>query len=186
MLISEQQRNEFLEGFKRICLEEGFGKSTWTIDLCYLLKRFNIKHRMYTSIQAANNRTLGEEVKDRVWNRFRNASYNGISVVEGALSTKQLITHVVTTGPAIALVDAALLSCDWCKHNKMASEFRRIFGGNYQGHYIVAVGWFDGKLLYHNPARQHSLCATTPKRLHAARLAPGTDYDLILVYNYKK
>ncbi|XP_023942016.2 protein GUCD1 [Bicyclus anynana] len=182
MILSETHRKEFYDDFSRICLEEGFGQSTWTIDLCYLLKRFHIKHRMYTSSQAANNRCHSKEIVDRVRNRFTNAPYNGIKVMDGVLSTKQLTAHVVTAGPAIALVDAALLSCDWCKHNSLQSEFRRIFGGIYQGHYIVVVGWSAGKLLYHNPARKHQLCATTLKRLHAARSAPGTDYDVILIY----
>ncbi|XP_045771057.1 protein GUCD1 isoform X2 [Maniola jurtina] len=181
MLLSEQQRKEFIEGFSRICLEEGFGHATWTIDLCYLLKRFGIKHRMYTTRQAANNRARSDEVANRVRNRFRNASHNGITVVDGVLSTEQVITHVVSTGPAIVLVDAALLSCDLCKHNKLTSEFRRIFGGSYRGHYILVVDWAGGRLRYHNPARAHPLCATTRKNLRVARTPPHTDCDVILV-----
>lgn len=58
-----------------------------------------------------------------------------------------------------------------------------MFGGNYRGHYVVVVGWSSGKVLYHNPARSDPVCATTVKRLHAARSSPGTDYDVVLFYN---
>ncbi|KAI5638747.1 guanylylate cyclase domain-containing protein [Phthorimaea operculella] len=39
MLLPGDQRRQFLENFTDICKDEGFGESTWTIDLCYLLKR---------------------------------------------------------------------------------------------------------------------------------------------------
>lgn len=39
MLLSPQQREEFEANFNNICAEEGFHQSTWTVDLCYLLKR---------------------------------------------------------------------------------------------------------------------------------------------------
>ena len=39
MLLSEEDRKKFLKFFSQICAEEGFGQNTWTIDLCYLLRR---------------------------------------------------------------------------------------------------------------------------------------------------
>lgn len=39
MLLTPAQREEMLDKFEMICREEGFNQSTWTIDLCYLLKR---------------------------------------------------------------------------------------------------------------------------------------------------
>lgn len=40
MLLSSEQQKELLGSFDQVCAEEGFNQSTWTIDLCYLLKRF--------------------------------------------------------------------------------------------------------------------------------------------------
>lgn len=39
MLLPVPQREEMLDKFEMICQDEGFNQSTWTIDLCYLLKR---------------------------------------------------------------------------------------------------------------------------------------------------
>lgn len=39
MMLPREQREEMLNNFEEICEDEGFRQSTWTIDLCYLLKR---------------------------------------------------------------------------------------------------------------------------------------------------
>ncbi|XP_046963731.1 protein GUCD1 [Vanessa cardui] len=188
MVLPEDDRNDFLTNFSKICEEEGYGQTTCTIDLCYLLKRYNIEHCMYTISQLPNKRTLRtfsntvSQAAARIRKRFASASIHGIKVVDAVLSTKDILSHVTSKGPAIVLVDAALLSCDLCKHNKLTSEFRRLLGGSYRGHYIVVVGWSGGKLLYLDPARPTPLCATVPARLQNSRLAPGTDCDIILIY----
>ncbi|XP_032526486.2 protein GUCD1 [Danaus plexippus] len=194
MLLSEKQRNYFSKHFLEICQQEGFGTNTWTIDISYLLKRFEVNHRLYTTRRAPNckagssGKKLTVNDADRIKNRFAKAVANNIIIIDGALSTKALIEHVATTGPALVLIDEALLSCDLCKHNKLSSEIRRVFGGRYRGHYVLVVevvGFRRGdyKLLYRDPARSASVCATTPRRLNAARLVPYTDCDVILIDN---
>merc|ERR1719452_323763 len=42
-------RDFVLSNLTKFVEEEGFGDSTWTIDLCYILKRFNVLFR-YTTI----------------------------------------------------------------------------------------------------------------------------------------
>lgn len=39
MVLGPDDRKQLLDNLTQICQEEAFGKSTWTIDLCYLLKR---------------------------------------------------------------------------------------------------------------------------------------------------
>ena len=39
MVLTDDERRRALQNMKNILQEEGFGTSTWTIDLCYLLKR---------------------------------------------------------------------------------------------------------------------------------------------------
>ncbi|XP_075983711.1 protein GUCD1 [Anticarsia gemmatalis] len=191
MLLPPAQRKEMITNFESICEEEGFKQSTWTIDLCYLLKRFGIKHTLFTLTLGVNEsfRTHGYYDKiihidrDRVTQRFAAAERDGVVARRHALTHHELVEHLSRRGPAIVLVDAGLLVCDLCKHNKMKAEFRRCFGGSYSGHYIVVVGYSRNKLLYRDPALSPRLCAVGPARLARARRAPGTDHDIILIYN---
>ena len=40
MLLDDDRRRDLIKNFDVVCQAEGFGKSTWTVDLCYLLKRY--------------------------------------------------------------------------------------------------------------------------------------------------
>ncbi|XP_049879285.1 protein GUCD1 isoform X2 [Pectinophora gossypiella] len=191
MLLNASQRQYFLDNFNEICTEEGFGSSTWTIDLCYLLKRFNIKHCMYSTMMGVNEAyakmsyydSIMSLDKERVQQRFEQSAAAGVDIREGCVRTRQLVAHLARRGPAIVLVDAGLLACDLCKHNKLRVEFRRRLGGSYAGHYILVVGYNKrgGRLLYRDPALAPRLCAARPAALAAARAAPGTDHDVVLV-----
>ncbi|XP_028161073.1 protein GUCD1 [Ostrinia furnacalis] len=190
MLLEEEQRRELLNKFAETCQEEGFNQSTWTIDLCYLLKRYGIRHQMCTIMPGVNedykkhgyyDRILDLD-RERVRRRFDEATSTGIEVSQRSLSTDELVAHLVSSGPVVLLVDAGLLVCDLCKHNKLKAEFRRCFGGGYRGHYVVAVGLGRGRVLYRDPALSPRLCAATPQALARARTAPGTDQDAVLVY----
>ncbi|XP_013167999.1 PREDICTED: protein GUCD1 isoform X2 [Papilio xuthus] len=186
MLLSLEQRDYLKKHFTKICHDEGFLQSTWTIDLCFLLKRFGIEHCMYTIIKGVNSRRaindgINYQACKRVQIRISNAEEVGISIKEKELRMEELLSHVECNGPAIVLVDSPLLICDLCKHNKMKAEFRRAFGGRYKGHYVLIVGRSGNKVLYRDPALSARLCATSPARLHAARRAPGTDFDVILI-----
>ncbi|CAG5047408.1 unnamed protein product [Parnassius apollo] len=146
---------------------------------------------MYTTVKGVNNRQayyskIEYQERVRVEGRFANANDAGILVHQKELTVDEILLHVETRGPAIVLIDAALLTCDLCKHNKLRAEFRRAFGGAYRGHYVVVVGRGGDKILYRNPALDPRLCATSPARLHAAHRAPGTDFDVILIFrNYR-
>ncbi|XP_035448457.2 protein GUCD1 [Spodoptera frugiperda] len=190
MMLPREQREEMLNNFEDICEEEGFRQSTWTIDLCYLLKRFGIKHSMYTTTLGVNedcrrhgyyDRIIHMD-RDRVLRRFDEATSRGIHVRKQSLGYRDLLLHLHTSGPAILLVDATLLVCDLCKHNKLKAEFRRCFGGSYSGHYIVVVGARGSKLLYRDPALAARLCAASAPTLLRAHRASGTDMDAVLVY----
>ncbi|KAG6458571.1 protein GUCD1 isoform X2 [Manduca sexta] len=190
MLLPKEKREYILENFTQICEEEGFRQSTWTIDLCYLLKRFGIKHRMNTTMFGVNEAysrygyydKIIHLDRERVQRRFEEAKSQGLKVEQHSTSTEELLRHLSQHGPAIVLVDAGLLVCDFCKHNKLKVEFRRCFGGSYSGHYILVVGFSGRKVLYRDPALSERVCGAAPAALHRARRAPGTDHDLILVY----
>lgn len=128
MILAPEQRNHFLENFQSICSEENFGRSTWTIDLCYLLKRFNRRHVYYTTTIGVNpnfdhlnyySRILSVDEK-RVNQRFEKANSSGISVEETSISDSTIINHLGKYGPIIVLVNCSLLSCDVCNRKSLS------------------------------------------------------------------
>ncbi|XP_063388887.1 protein GUCD1 isoform X2 [Cydia fagiglandana] len=188
MLLDPAQRQELLDNFEQICKEEGFGQITWTIDLCYLLKKFEIPHCMHTTMMGVNEahrkhnyyRNIIDKDRLRISQRFDSANAVGIELVEGHLPMDAIVRHL-RHGPALLLIDAGLLSCDICKHNKLKADFRRCFGGSFTGHFVLLVGVRRNKLLYRDPALRPRTCATSMARMERAR-APPTDRDVILVY----
>lgn len=69
-------------------------------------------------------RNILSKDKDRVNNRFKQASDRGIIVRKGFLRTDDLLTHLAHHGPIILLTNNELLSCDVCKSQKLTNEFR--------------------------------------------------------------
>ncbi|KAJ2937920.1 hypothetical protein O0L34_g14193 [Tuta absoluta] len=193
MLLPGDQRRQFLENFSNICKEEGFGESTWTMDLCYLLKRFNIEHRMYSTAIGVNEDlkklsyydNIMDKDRDRIGLRFEEAQSLGIDIREGKLSNDMIKRHLIDHGPVILLVDSGLLVCDLCKHNKLKYEFRKLMGGTYCGHYILLTGFTRDKFLYRDPGLSERICAISFHRLAEARSAAGTDNDILCIYMNK-
>lgn len=198
MLLDEGDMNHFLDNFEAICNEEGFHQCTWTIDLCYLLKKFGIRHKFYTITMGVHMGYQGQQYydrilekdKDRVNLRFQNALSKDMDMTCGSLDLEALIRHL-KEGPVILLVDANVLTCDLCKFNKLNFEFKSCFSWPYQyaGHYIILCGYNlrKNKFLYRNPTFRDRLCATSFHRLDKARRSYGTDEDLILIYkDYEK
>lgn len=106
--------------------------STWTIDLCYLLKRLGMRHEYLTLVLGVNQRYGSERYyrhilsrdEERVNTRFREAKGHGIIVREGELRTEDLLKHLADYGPVILLTNSELLSCDICKAQKLSNGLR--------------------------------------------------------------
>ncbi|EAA05246.4 AGAP011198-PA [Anopheles gambiae str. PEST] len=186
MVLDRRQRQTFLSQFQQICDEGQFGKSTWTIDLCYVLKDFNVPHRYLTKTIGANpNHRVNDYYKSytldmlRVNNKFRYAEQNGVDVRQCTVNYRFLIDHLGTYGNIILLISASLLYCDLCKFNKLPCEIR------YMGHYIVLCGYNKKlqKFMYRNPACKDRVCYIPYQALDKARKANGTDEDIILLYD---
>ncbi|KAF2882812.1 hypothetical protein ILUMI_23324 [Ignelater luminosus] len=195
MVLPNKSRQILLKNFFHICKEEGFNKSTWTIDLCYLLRRYNIEHEFYTVTLGVHpgyrgnsfyNNILDKD-EERIRNKFNEAKANGVNVREASVSISFLIEHL-TQGPAILLTNARLLTCDICKLNKLSVELRKCLpwpSTSYQGHYIVLCGYDinNRKVYYRNPSLQDRVCMMPVETLEEARKSFGTDQDLILIYS---
>ncbi|XP_031633682.1 protein GUCD1 isoform X2 [Contarinia nasturtii] len=192
MLLNRRQRHEFLTKFNQICDEEDFGQSTWTIDLCYLLRRFNIRH-IYTTITIGvnpdfrNNDYYGAILwidHIRVSSKFDKASCNGLKIQKRTIDNKALLEHLAKKGPVIALTNGYLLHCDLCqtKESECLQEIRKCFSiskpkTRFSGHYIVLCGYDHriGSVFYRNPAHDDRICVISYRKLTEARTANGTD-----------
>ncbi|XP_055677334.1 protein GUCD1 [Lutzomyia longipalpis] len=198
MLLPRQKRNYFLENFTEICSEEGFGQSTWTIDLCYVLKRFGVHHKYLTSTIGVNDGynqhsyygKIIQQDSARVDRRFKSAPSQGIIVEQQQITRDALIRHIALEGPAIVLTNASLLTCDICKSNKFSTELRSClpWRASFKGHYILLCGYIVTlrKFFYRNPAMKDHICMTSFVNFHNARVCYGTDDDVILIYNNQK
>ena len=106
--------------------EEGFGESTWTIDLCYVLQRFRIKFK-YTTVtlgvdpgyckEAFYNKVIAKDY-NRVNTRFQEAESRGVEIVETSITLQEILSHLETGGPVIILTNANLLRCSRCSNYK--------------------------------------------------------------------
>ncbi|XP_066249006.1 protein GUCD1 isoform X1 [Euwallacea similis] len=193
MVLPRRHRHHLVKNLTKISKIEGFNKSTWTIDLCYLLKRFNIEHVFYTITIGVHEGHRGNSyyhhilTKDetRVILKFQEAKENNIPVKKSSISILHLIEQLLN-GPIIILTNARLLYCDKCKSNKISNELRKClpWPTTYQGHYIVLCGYDieRQKIFYRNPSFADHVCQMSLSTLEEARKSYGTDEDLIFIY----
>lgn len=197
MVLPPEKRAHLSENFESVCKEEGFGRSTWTIDLCYLLHRYKIKHKYLTQTLGVNPDYRGNPFYDaiiardgeRVKRRFARAGSIGLKITRGQVILKEILNHLDTWGPVIVLTNSRLLKCERCKVNKLQLELRRCLRWTapppYQGHYIVLCGHAhtvqQGRVFYRNPSLNDHICSMSYESLDAARLCYGTDEDIIFI-----
>ncbi|XP_064110013.1 protein GUCD1-like isoform X1 [Macrobrachium nipponense] len=196
MILPPQARDLFSAKLYQICEEEGFDRSTWSIDLAYLLQRFGIKHRYVTvtigvdpgfSSESFYNHVLCKDAQ-RVLDRFREASSQGVVVEQGCVTLSNILTHLYHSGPVILLTNAHLLICERCA--KVMPQLRSCLPCSppYQGHYILLIGYSMKKSLvyYRNPSFKNHICSIAFSRLDKARKSYGTDEDVLFIYNHTK
>ncbi|XP_049824454.1 protein GUCD1 isoform X2 [Aethina tumida] len=196
MVLPRKARLHFLDNFDKICKEEGFNKSTWTIDLCYLLRRYNVDlvyHTVTIGVHPAHanssfyNKILTKD-ETRVNKRFENAEMYGVRIKKGSLSINYVLRQLMQ-GPAIVLTNAQLIYCDRCKFNKIKTELRKCipFTPSYQGHYIVLCGYDVklGRVYYRNPSFNDHVCIMPILNLQESWKSFGTDEDIIFINNVK-
>jgi len=197
-------KEDISSDIEKVCKAEGFGHSTWTIDLCYLLKHYAPHLNFsYTTIMKGVDPSYKDQVfynkilhrdSDRVQDRFDNAQQNGIYVEEKSVTMNELVQHISDLGTIIVLTNANFLSCETCSYFKftgksdnsiMTSCFlvRNSGSSAYQGHYVLAIGYDlpKKKVYYRNPSLRDRVCCMSFERFDEAGNAYGTDKDLIFV-----
>lgn len=107
--------------------------STWTIDLCYLLKRYKIRHIYTTTTIGINPKFRDTQYFGpilwhdhvRVSEKFASATEKGITIHKKAVNNVDLLTHLAFNGPIIALINNYLLHCEHC-HGEKAGALIKI------------------------------------------------------------
>lgn len=127
MILEASSKKYFLKNFEKICDSEGFGNSPWTIDLCYVLKKFNIKHVYFTKTIGVDEsyatdpyyeELVGKD-KNRITKRFKEAESKGIALDKRTVDFGAFVRHLAHEGPIILLTNIHLLRCDICRKDKV-------------------------------------------------------------------
>lgn len=196
MVLSDDHRSELLSKLNAVGEEEGFKNSVWTIDLAYLLKKYDVPHVFYTITLGVDSGYAEEEFyrkvldvdQERVQKRFEDAADYSIKVIQRSLSLDEILDHISTQQPAIVLVDSNLLHCDSCGLSLFKGGSLSMWPccsakGSYNGHFIVICGYNHNtqKILYRNPTHKNRICLTSYNEFETARHAYGTDDDIILL-----
>ncbi|KAK4579340.1 hypothetical protein RGQ29_029127 [Quercus rubra] len=164
--------------------------SIWTIDLAYLLHKFNVGFSFFTITVGANpsysfETFYKEQLPNdllRVDTLFKKAREAGINIECRSIGGKD-ISYLILSGKyiAIALVDQRKLSQPWSE-NLSVSGF---FGSNscYTGHYVVICGYDTDadEFEIRDPASSRKNARISSKCLEEARKCFGTDEDLLLI-----
>ncbi|XP_067683728.1 protein GUCD1-like [Haliotis asinina] len=169
------------------------GESVWTIDLAYLLKRYAIPHRYFTttlgvdknySKQAYYCRNYDKE-SVRVNKAFDDAKANGIDVEQKTLGIEDIVRHLKTDNLVISLVNWTQMECIWCDSVRKGCLCCLDLCAGYQGHYIVLCGYNTdkGHIYYRNPDQGGpDICCSRFSQYDKARKSFGTDEDLLFTF----
>nr|ACO14869.1 C22orf13 homolog [Caligus clemensi] len=188
MTLGEKDRKWILRdhNMAKLCAEEGFAQSTWTIDLCYLLRRFRIPF-LYTTITKGVDPSYAEEAyynkvlqidTERVIRRFDEAEMNDIHIQERSVPLSEILTHLAKAGPVIVLVNSNVLKTPSCI---------AVDENNYQGHYVLLVGYDLKKktVAYQDPSFKQTQSSASFAQFERARKSYGTDEDIVFIYSVK-
>merc|ERR1719244_1714045 len=101
MVLPPRDRKCILNNLSGFLKEEGFGESTWTIDLCYILYRFKIGF-LYTTITLGvdpgyvkenfYDKVLAKD-SDRVNFRFSEAKERGIRIQNRRVTSEEIYSQ---------------------------------------------------------------------------------------------
>lgn len=164
--------------------------SVWTVDLAYLLQKFNVRFSYFTITFGANpNYSVEAFYKEqlptdlvRVDMLFHKATGAGIKIECRSISGVEISLMILSGNYiAIALVDQYKLSHSWMEDVIVPGFYGNDSG--YTGHYIVICGYDadSDEFEIRDPASSRKHEKVTSKCLEEARKSFGTDEDLLLI-----
>ena len=178
-------------------------RSVWSIDLAYLLHDYGVECEFITArvgMEASLYQGVGfyDECiaadSRRVSFLFKRASAEGVQVRQHTLNGTELWNLMRDEDTlVIALIDAAKLYSRVVPADRSATtDVPAAIPANdsatdFMGHYVMLVGLDDqrGGFLVNDPGRDEERTFVRSESLEAARLASGTDQDLILIPVYQ-
>ena len=160
--------------------------SLWTIDVLSLLHARGVCGVMTTTLAAPNPDharhafyTVGEDfdnVAARVEAAFGAARAAGACIIERSVPLAEIrATLAARHAVYVCLLDRRRVACTRCGSGGATGEAP----GGYQGHYVVLTDARDGLIEVMDPAADERRCVFLETDLDRARLADGTDEDLI-------
>ncbi|XP_073168911.1 protein GUCD1 isoform X1 [Lepidochelys kempii] len=186
------------EEFQKAIRELRLTKSIWTIDLAYLMRHFDVKHRFCTQTLGVDKgyknqsfyRKHFDTEENRVNQLFAQAKASKVLVEKCTVTVQDIQEHLSQGHVAIVLVNAVLLLCELCSSPVKYCCFlpigQKCFCRNpdYQGHFIVLCGYnkASGSVYYNNPAYADRTCSTSISNFEEARTSYGTDEDILFIY----
>lgn len=168
--------------------------SVWSIDIAYLLKRYNIKATFFTVTKGVRpeyrkqefyRKQLPEDTK-RVNHLFSAAERDGVHVVQRPVALSE-IRHAVLEENKLVLVlmDKRLLKCSMCDINPAPSKgiFSSRNAPGFLGHYVLIYAYHPASdnFLVKDPAAWRDTCVVSADTMEEARQAFGTDQDILFI-----
>lgn len=180
-----------MENLRELCSND----SVWSIDIAYLLRRFNIDAVYYTIMKGVRpeyinhvfyQQYFAEDCK-RVPYLFEHAESRGIKVVQRHITMQMIQSAVRDDTLVILLVHQHLLRCLLCNVGSSIDRPNSASHG-FVGHYVIVYAWYEdeGLFLIKDPAAVSDTCIVSATLLEEARLAFGTDHDALFVNKEKK
>ncbi|KAK4835800.1 hypothetical protein QYF36_014745 [Acer negundo] len=178
--------NYNIQGLADLCCTT----SIWTVDLAYLLQKFNIRFSYFTVTFGANpNYSVETFYKEQLPNDlvrvdmlFQKARGAGINIECRSIGGVE-ISQMILSGNyiAIALVDQYKLSRSWMEDVIIPGFYGNDSG--YTGHYVVICGYDADadEFEIRDPACSRIHERVSSKRLEEARKSFGTDEDILLI-----
>lgn len=124
--------------------------------------------------------------RKRVTDLFSNAEEKGITVIERQVDLSEIRKAVLEENRLVlVLLDKRLLKCSICDKSRI--PYRNFFSSywypNYLGHYVLIYAYHPGtdKFLMKDPASLRETCVISADTLEEARLAFGTDQDILFI-----
>eukprot|EP00656_Telonema_subtile_P056832 TRINITY_DN9194_c0_g1_i6.p1 TRINITY_DN9194_c0_g1~~TRINITY_DN9194_c0_g1_i6.p1 ORF type:complete len:246 (-),score=51.88 TRINITY_DN9194_c0_g1_i6:106-843(-) len=163
-------------------------RSVWTVDLAYGLKELGVGSFMLTTTSAGvdpSHQDMGfyaagfDEDERRVNDLIANAPQNNVDIAQRSVPLDELAAFVAVPGNmAIALVNSFDLD------NSVWSCITRYWTGSFVGHYIVLYDYSkSGGFVCMDPASRFNAPRLLSEAvIDRARMARGTDEDLILIW----
>lgn len=169
----------------------------WSIDIAYLLRYYRLTATFFTVTRGVRpeyrkqefyRKQLSEDTR-RVNQLFGSADRDGVNVVQRSVLLSEIQKAVSEDNNLIlVLLDKRLLKCAFCDRSTLQprSFFTNRLTSGFLGHYVLLYAHHpvSDKFLVKDPAAPCETCVISSETLEEARLAFGTDQDIIFISEY--